>query len=104
MPPRKAQEAEQMTPAVGKGELTGNPDRETLYFPKAERPISEITSISQVIFVLVPEDISELINEQMVSEHKRVMWGSGWASTIHKDPGVGHVPHSTTVKVCKLWS
>lgn len=62
MPPRDAQEAEQMTRDVGKGELIGNLDRETLRFPKAERPISEATSTSQVIFVLVPEDISELIN------------------------------------------
>lgn len=73
MPPREVQEAEQMTRAVGKGELTGNPDRETRRFPKAERPISETTSISQVIFVLVPEDISELIDYHTVSEHKRVM-------------------------------
>lgn len=61
MPPRDAQEAEQMARAVGEGELTGNLIGK-LRFPKAERRISETTSIPQVIFVLVPEDISELMN------------------------------------------
>lgn len=55
-------EAEQRTQAAGRGELTGNPNREARGLLEAKRPISEITSISQEIWVLAPEDISELTN------------------------------------------
>lgn len=61
-PPREARVAEWLAQAAGRGQLTGNPHREAPGLPGAKGPVSETTSTSQVIWVLAPEDILELIN------------------------------------------